>query len=112
MSDYVYLIYDTKDDLNDHRNINIVAVVDNDKDFLHFLMLHQAEYPLCKDSNKTYDDIREEKIDVLKVQEYFENIYVDRLRVNVDYGMKLGLYGRMIDHLAEEKGIDHLGEIA
>lgn len=56
MSDIVYLIYDIRDGKNE-TNDNIVALVDNDEDFVRFMILHEDEYLIKEDCTETFKSI-------------------------------------------------------
>jgi len=111
-SDNVYLIYDVRNH-KDCSSENVVAVVDNDEDFVRFMMLHKDEYPICKEINKSHEDIWKELCngeDITGVCCYFKGIDVDRFCMNADYTDVSGCGVFDIDFLAEKNGIGHLLE--
>ena len=113
MSEIVYLLYDVRDGKSETDD-NIVALVDNDEDFVRFLMLHKDEYPIKEGCTKTLEDIWEKLVlggdgpDVF--EKCFDGISVSKLHLNVDYSFDQNLNYKEINYLAKKAGIGHLEE--
>ena len=113
MSEIVYVIYDVRDGKSETDD-NIVALVDNDEDFVRFLMLHKDEYPIKGDCTETLESIWEKLVlggdgpDVFA--ECFDGITVSKLHMNVDYNLDPNFNCKEINYLAKKAGIGHLEE--
>lgn len=113
MSEIVYVIYDVRDGKSETDD-NIVALVDNDEDFVRFLMLHKDEYPIKEGCTETLESIWEKLAlggdgpDAFA--ECFDGIAVSKLHVNVDYSLDPNFTSKEINYLAKRVGIGHLAE--